>query len=140
MHTFEAPPWWLALVAEKTAERGIKRRLLDDLQRLGVEIDEPALGRAIRGERVQIEVARRLSDLLQIPPPIFLPDTEADARAIVAELAIRAGIAPKIAEIRAGVAAEETARQPTSVESKDGSRRSTQRKRRRVAGPRSTTT
>jgi hypothetical protein len=38
---------------------------------------------------VQIEVAVAVSQLLGVPPPIFIPTTEAIARAIVAELALR---------------------------------------------------
>jgi hypothetical protein len=109
LYTFKAPAWWIALVQTKLAHRGAKRAALAAIhERFKVRLDEGSFSRAARGKRVQIDVALWLSDVLGIPPPLFIPQTEGLARAFVAEASLQQGVSPLLAAISAEVSEEET--------------------------------
>lgn len=136
-HTFEPEKWWLEAVQAACAVRGVKAQLVRAWRAKykDIAMDEPKLGRAISGVRTQITVAVRISALLGLPPPIFVPKSPDEARALMAEVALRTGIDPKTAEIRAGVEDDENERHPTEVGSPDG-RAGKRTKRGRVDGSR----
>jgi hypothetical protein len=120
--TFDPPAWWLALAKARSEARGVKAQLVKDwaARYKDIAMDEAKIGRALSGERTQIVVAQRLSRMLKIPPPIFVPSTEDEARAILAEMKVQADADAEIRDIKAGVAQDEKSRQSAQLDSGDG--------------------
>lgn len=87
--------WWLVQIraaAEKRAkELGIRapgaRNLTDELAKIGIEVTEDKVGRAINGEVVTWELADGLSRILGVPPPAQLPRNADEAEMVAMLLA-----------------------------------------------------
>lgn len=87
--------WWpvqIRAAAEKRAkELGIRapgaRNLTDELAKIGIEVTEDKVGRAINGEVVTWELADGLSRILGVPPPAQLPRNADEAEMVAMLLA-----------------------------------------------------
>lgn len=115
--TFPVPEWWVALVRDRTSAHGSQQGVTQAVKaKFGAEIDGPEMTRIRKGERVTIDMSVWVSDVLGIPPPLFIASTEREARAFLAERVLLRGVSPQVDALRAGVVAEENVRQPTVVQ------------------------
>jgi hypothetical protein len=79
--------WWptaaRAAADKRAKEKGLRppgvRDLTAEICAMGVDTDEDAVGRCLRGEIVTWEIAKPMSTILGIPPPAHMPTSLAEA-------------------------------------------------------------
>lgn len=77
--TVDAPKWWLDKLKAATGgatNPAVAARLKEEQ---AIDVHESTVSRARNGKVTSIEIIYALSDIYEIPPPVFIAETEQDA-------------------------------------------------------------
>ena len=117
--------WWSEAVTRERLARGWSQaEIVRRLKGQGHEVQESAITRCIKREIVAVDLAIRISDLLGVAYPVFLPESEAEAR----EMMERRAVAQRRASLERGE--EELRRKLAELDQRLGSQRPARRRRR----------
>lgn len=91
--------WWTAAVQRRIAELGIDQKFLSEY----IDAEPPEVSRCINRRKPIYELLIAISDALDIPYPVVLPETEEEALEIARQRRLVRRDA-QMAQIKAGVA------------------------------------
>jgi hypothetical protein len=130
--TISAPEWWQRAIRQAMDERGLKQtplaelvaqhaaqRNMEDLSDLGPlpVIDQSAISRCVSGGVSQVSVMTLMSEVLRLPPPIFVARDLIEARQLHSVAASYRSVASQLTKEAELIAAD---REVTDIEAGAG--------------------
>jgi hypothetical protein len=129
-HTIPRVGWWCDGATERVDRAGLTHPQLAKLvgERFGYKVNPTGVLRCLSGDVLTLELAKHISSLLGMAPPIIEPKNEDEALALLGKLEL-ARISAQVGVLKAGVGKNADSHQMVAISSDHGSKPKRREKR-----------